>query len=175
MNSSEGSPPGQLVAAVVGAPRGLQGEVSLLLRTDLADERFAEGQQLSTQNPAFPVLTVAKLSYYRGRAYARFVEVGTREEAEELRGTEVLVTPVLEEDAWYPHELVGILVEDSAGQVLGTVEGLLTGLAQDLLEVDSGGQTVLVPLVSELVPVIDIAARRIVVTPPAGLFPETEE
>jgi 16S rRNA processing protein RimM len=35
---------------------------------------------------------------------------------------------------------------------------------------DSGGSEILIPLAEQIVPVIDTAARRIVIDPPAGLL-----
>jgi 16S rRNA processing protein RimM len=42
--------------------------------------------------------------------------------------------------------------------------------AHDLLVIDREGSEVLVPFVRGFVPEVDIAARRIVVTPPEGLL-----
>lgn len=162
----------KLVAGIVGAPRGLRGEVSVILRTDLPEERFEPGTTLTTNRPEWPALTVESLGYHRDRAYLTFAEITTREEAEALKGAELLVDPDLEEeDAWYAHELIGLRVLDSEERKLGVVTGLQVGLAQDLLEVEANGQTVLVPLVIELVPEVDPAAGIVRVTPPDGLFP----
>jgi 16S rRNA processing protein RimM len=53
---------------------------------------------------------------------------------------------------------------------VGVVANLLPGAAQDLLEIrQPDGSMALVPLVEALVPLVDAAAARIVVDPPAGL------
>ena len=75
----------------------------------------------------------------------------------------------IEEDAWYDHQLVGLdVVRD--GAVVGRVSRVDHLPAQDLLVVVQDGQEVLVPFVKAIVPEVDVAARRVVVTPPAGLF-----
>ncbi|HSP90596.1 MAG TPA: PRC-barrel domain-containing protein, partial [Vicinamibacterales bacterium] len=70
----------------------------------------------------------------------------------------------------YHHDLVGCRVETPGGDVVGEVvrvEG--SGEASRLVVESSRGEE-LVPLASEMVPVIDTAARRIVVAAPDGLL-----
>jgi 16S rRNA processing protein RimM len=43
------------------------------------------------------------------------------------------------------------------------------GPAQDLISVDDGGRTFLVPLVKQIVVEVDVDARRVTIDPPAGL------
>lgn len=160
----------QLVAGIIGTPRGLQGEVSVIVRTDWPEERFQPGVDLDTNSTSHPVLTITEVKSHRDRLYLRFAQVNSREQAEELKHVELLVDPLEEEDAWYVEQLVGLDVVDPDGRVLGVVTGLQVGLAQDLLEVLAGGQTVLVPLVQEIVPEVDLESGRVRVTPPAGLF-----
>ncbi|WP_026535149.1 ribosome maturation factor RimM [Arthrobacter sp. H14] len=104
-----------------------------------------------------------------------------------------------EDDAWYEHELVGLKVRvvsdagegalegagepareddapaavrpDSPYEEVGTVSGLNTMPAQDLLVVEtSGGDEVLVPFVAEIVPEVNVGGGYILLDPPAGLF-----
>jgi 16S rRNA processing protein RimM len=82
-----------------------------------------------------------------------------------------------EDDAWYDHQLTGLdVVRDDV--VVGRVIRVDHLPAQDLLivrPVSGSGSEVMVPFVSAIVPTVDIAAGRIVVTPPAGLFEELAE
>ena len=71
----------------------------------------------------------------------------------------------------YVHELVGLAVEDESGAPLGRVRDILEGGGQDLLVVARDGRPdVLVPDVPEIVVGVDVAAGRMVVRPPEGLF-----
>lgn len=159
-----------VVAAKVGAPRGLKGEVSLFLSTDREEECFAVGQQVRSTHPDFPVLTVERLTYGRGRAFAYFEEVRNRDDSEALTGSQILVPALSEEDAWYPSELEGIPVFSVSGETLGTVKKLELGAAQDRLVVSTESGEVMVPFVEALVPIVDVKERRVVVDPPEGLF-----
>jgi len=68
--------------------------------------------------------------------------------------------PPTEEDEYYAFQLVGLAVEEESGRALGTVKVVEPGVANDVLELDTG---VLLPMVEDCVREIDLAARRIVV------------
>ena len=97
-----------LLAGIVGAARGLRGEVSVDVRTDRAQSVFDEGATLATSSPAHPELVVVLAREHSGRLFVQFEDVTTREDAEALRGVELLVEPESEDDAWYAAELEGL-------------------------------------------------------------------
>lgn len=163
----------QLTAAVVGAPHGLRGEVYLDIRTDDPD-RLAPGCVLDTDSRDVPHLTVESLRAHRGRVMATFAEVTDRSAAEAVRGTLLLVEEEPEEDAWYPHELVGLEARTPGGDVLGEVVALQAGVAQDLLVVRHAGRRVMVPFVHAIVPVVDVGGGTVTIDAPRGLFDEEE-
>lgn len=74
-----------------------------------------------------------------------------------------------EPDAWYDHQLVGLQVIRE-GVAVGKVLRVDHLPAQDLLAIDADGAEVLVPFVKAFVPEVDVAAGRILITPPLGLF-----
>jgi len=163
----------ELVVARVGAANGLQGMVRLEVRTDDPAGRLAPGTVLPTDPADRGPLTVVQSVERSGSWYARFAEVPDRTAAEALRGTLLLVTAddEDEEDAWYPHELVGLPVQDTTGRHVGTVAGIEHLPAQDVLVLteESGART-LVPFVAEIVPLVDVPGRRVVIDPPHGLL-----
>ena len=58
------------------------------------------------------------------------------------------------------------------GARVGVVTGLITGDAQDLLQValDDADAEALVPFVEEIVPEVDLEAGTLMLTPPPGLL-----
>lgn len=162
-----------LTVARVGKAHGLRGEVALDLRTDIPDERLADGTVLTTEPAAAGPLTVVSTRVSSGRWYARFAGVDSREAAEALRGTDLVVEVEGsdEEDAWYVHELEGLRAELTDGTVVGTVLGLEHLPAHDALVVrEAGGERTLVPFVTQIVPTVDVPGGRVVLTPPGGLL-----
>ncbi|MHB1489548.1 MAG: ribosome maturation factor RimM, partial [Cellulomonas sp.] len=76
-----------------------------------------------------------------------------------------------EEDAWYPHELVGLRAEHVDGRVIGTILALEHLPAHDALLIrETTGERSLVPFVRAIVPVVDVPGGRVVLDPPGGLL-----
>ena len=164
-----------LVVGRLGRPHGLKGELTVAVRTDDAQGRFVPGAWFLT-DPDVGALVLAAARQHTDRWVLRFEDVTTREHAEDLRDVTLLVDAAAdepEEDAWLVGDLVGLQARTPDGRVLGTVAALESGAAQDLLVVDTGSERVLVPFVTALVPVVDVAAGHVVVDPPGGLFPES--
>ena len=172
-----------LVVGRLGRPHGLKGELTVAVRTDDAEGRFAPGAVFRT-DPDVGELVLTASRRHQDRWVLRFDGIASREEAELLREVQLLVdaaTDEPEDDAWLVADLVGLAALTGDGRRLGTVVSLDIGAAQDLLVVDTSSadpvpgaapsaRRVLVPFVSALVPVVDVAAGHVVLDPPGGLF-----
>jgi 16S rRNA processing protein RimM len=84
----------------------------------------------------------------------RPVERGTWLEVEDAQ------LPATEEDEYYAFQLVGLTVEEENGRALGSVTAVTPGVANDVLELDSG---VLLPMVEDCVREVDLERGRILV------------
>lgn len=163
----------------VGKAHGLKGEVSLILRTDVPEDRLYQGAQLEVAEASYeiPTVTVEKTRIQQGRWYVKFAEIVDRTAAEKFRGATLNVTLNRDEefaedpDAWYPEELKGLAVKTPTGEVLGKVLDLQNYPAHDVLLVRAvSGEKVMLPFVEEFVPEIDLDAQEVIATPPGGLF-----
>jgi 16S rRNA processing protein RimM len=165
-----------LVVGRVGKPHGVRGEVTVEVRTDDPDARFAPGSSLRTDPAARGPLTVTEARPRSGGLVVSFSGVVDRAGAEALRGTMLVVDtadlpPITEADEWYDHQLVGLAAVSPAGETLGTVADVLHSPASDLLVLhDGAGREHLVPFLRAFVPSVDVPGGRVVVDPPEGLF-----
>lgn len=66
--------------------------------------------------------------------------------------------PPTGEDEYYAFQLVGLEVVEETGRTLGTVAAVEPGVANDVLELDTGA---LLPMVEECVRRVDLEAGRI--------------
>jgi 16S rRNA processing protein RimM len=164
-----------VVVGRIGRPHGVRGEVTVEVRTDDPDLRFVPGAVLRTDPPERGPITIAGVHWHSGTLLLRLEGVDSREAAEAVRNTE-LVVPVAElpeiedPDSYYDHQLVGLTARLSDDAVLGEVTAILHE-AQDLLVVRrvEGGE-VLIPFVSAIVPTFDLDGGFVVVDPPEGLL-----
>jgi 16S rRNA processing protein RimM len=166
----------QVVIGRIGRPHGIRGEVTVEVRTDSPDDRYAPGAVLLTEPAASGPLTVAAVRWHQGRMLLALEGVLTRNAAEALRGV-ILSASVDESDApqdpdeFYDHQLRGLRAELADGSALGEVADVIHLPSQDLLSIiRPDSREVLVPFVTEFVPTIDVAGGRVVVTPPPGLL-----
>ena len=161
------------VGAVAGA-FGVRGEVRLKSFCAEPADIAAYGP-LSTEDGArrFEVTLIRPVK--TGYA-ARLSGVATKEAADALRGTRLYAPrgalPALPDDEFYHADLVGLVAHDTGGTRLGTVAAVLDHGAGDLLELRGPGLAapVLVPFTRAIVPTVDLAAGRVIIDPPAGLF-----
>ncbi|MCR2811634.1 ribosome maturation factor RimM [Microbacterium sp. zg.Y1090] len=180
--SAAKTPRAQLRVGRLVKAHGLKGALKLELYTDDPDRRFVPGAQFTLQVPETSpwhgkTVTVREFRWMNSHPVVFFDDVEDRE------GAETLVRAILwidqddtdeapEPDAWYDHQLVGLdVVRD--GQVFGRVVRVDHLPAQDLLIVRPTGSDdaeILVPFVKAIVPEVDLAAGRVIVTPPAGLL-----
>ncbi len=166
----------QLAVGRVGRPHGLSGEVTVEVRTDDPDKRFAAGSVLRTEPAARGPLTVSSSRWHSGRLLVRFGDCRDRQDAEELRGTMLVVDSdeiqvPADPDEFYDHQLIGLDVVTVAGEPVGSVADVRHH-GQDLLVIAGArsGTDILVPFVAQLVPEVDVAAGRLVIDPPPGLL-----
>lgn len=137
---------------------------SVVALGDSADGRGARRFEVEQSAPGRP-----------GEVRLRLEGVGDRDSAEALRGRLVLgesrFLEPLGEGEFYWHELIGCSVETSDGTRLGVVRELWETGAHDVLVVESeAGERYLISTAREIVPEIDLEARRVVVEPIPGLL-----
>lgn len=166
------------VVATIGKAHGLRGEVALIVRTDVPDERFIAGAAFTTDPASAGPLTIASVRRAAGRWLVAFEGRADRTAAEDLRGVELVIdAPTSDEaEAWYESELIGLAAVTPAGVELGEVVGLEYYPAQDVLVVrEPAGERVLVPFVTAIVTEVDIPGGRVIIDPPVGMFGGAEE
>jgi len=172
-----------LIVGRIGRPHGVRGEVTVEVRTDEPEQRFAAGSVLITDAAAArpevdvpPTLTIEEVRWHQGRALVLFDGVYERDLAENLR--EVLlcvdaaeVAPPDDPDEFNDHQLVGLSAVSPGGEVLGEIARIDHAPSSDLLVLAlPGGRSALVPFVKAIVPEVDLAGGRVVVDAPAGLL-----
>jgi 16S rRNA processing protein RimM len=137
----------------VGRPHGLDGAFVVEDPSD-DPERFAVGAQLLVAGETAEVIGAK-------RSGGRLVVKLDRSVA---RGAILSVPraalPATAEDEYYVFELVGLSVEEEGGRQLGRVQDVAPGVANDVLELDTGTA---LPLVEDCVLSVDLEGGRILV------------
>jgi 16S rRNA processing protein RimM len=111
----------------------------------------------------------------KGVLLARIKGVEDRNAAERLKGLRLYMRradlPPPEDDEFYEADLIGLAATREDGSAFGTIRAVNDFGAGASLEIeDPSGKIVVVPFTNAAVPVVDIANKRVVVAPPAGLL-----
>jgi 16S rRNA processing protein RimM len=169
-----------VVVGRIGRPHGVRGQVTVEVRTDDPDLRFAPGTTLLTDPASRGPLTVEAARWHSGTLLLTLAGpdggvITDREGADALRNTQLLVPveelPQLEDpDSFYDHQLVGLAVELPDGSPIGEVTGVRHEGTELLVIRRSEGGELLVPFVSAMVPTVDLPNGRLVIDPPEGLL-----
>jgi|SRR5579885_1977537 16S rRNA processing protein RimM len=155
----------------IGAAHGVRGEVRLHSFT--ADPAaIADYGPLETADGR--VFEIEALRPAKDHFVAKLAGIVDRDAAERLANVKLYVPrerlPAPEApDEYYHADLIGLSVFDRSGRKIGTVIAIQNFGAGDLIEVkpDDDGKTELLPFDRISVPVVDIAAGKIIVDPPA--------
>ncbi len=169
-----------LLVGQVWRAHGVKGEVKVVPETDdpsrFEDLRLVFVGTTPASAVARRVETVRLQPTKRGLlAIVKFEGVDSREEVDALRRSHVFARegdlPALEGDEYYIHDLIGLEVLTVAGEIVGTVEDVIAGPAQEVLVVARRDKkAVMIPVVDEFVDEIDLEERRIVIRPIEGLL-----
>lgn len=115
-----------------------------------------------------------------GMVFARLSGIDDRDAAEALKGTRLYVPrsmlPEPLEDEFYHADLVGLRADLVAGGTLGTIRAVHDFGAGPVLEIAAGeADAVMTPFSRAVVPVVDLAAGRVLVDPPPGLLDSAKD
>lgn len=107
---------------------------------------------------------------------ARIGGIDDRNQAEALKGTELYVArgalPDEDEDEYYYTDLIGLAAYGTDGNKLGVVKTMNNFGAGEVMEIElEAGGSAMIPFTKSAVPLVDLAAARIVADPPSGLMP----
>lgn len=137
----------------VGRPHGIDGAFFVEQPSD--DQRWWKtGATFLAGGEAVEVVAHRRSSGRPVIKLDRHVERGTVLEVERD------ALPPTEEDEYYVFELVGLPVVEENGRALGSVKVVVPGVANDVLELDTG---VLLPMVEECIVKVDLEASCITV------------
>ena len=167
----------QVCLGVITGAVGVRGEVRIKPYTAHPLDVASYGPVTTKEGASFKLSNV-KTS--KGGISAKLAGIEDRDAASAMRGVELFVDraklPAPQEEEFYYVDLIGMDVETSGGEKVGTVNSVHDFGAGDLLEVAlwasdrSKSETVFVPFRKEVVVDVRLAEGRIVIDPPDGLL-----
>lgn len=154
---------------------GLKGEVAVSVLGG-RPERLNELRTVEVGRTAERTETrsIESVEAQNGRTVVKLGGIGTRTEADALRGLWLFVeesrTAKLPAGSYYVHDIVGMTVVSDEGRKLGILQDVLNLPGGDLWVVQTDGGEAMIPAVREFVKTVDLAERTIVVHMIEGLL-----
>ena len=104
----------------------------------------------------------------------KFEDIDSEEDADKLLKSELYLPleflPQLTGNKFYYHEIVGFEAEDLSFGLVGIVKGVNDTTNQAILEIDSNGSEILIPLIDDFIKSVDREQKKIILEVPEGLI-----
>lgn len=152
-----------------------KGEVLIKLDTD-EPETYTEMESVFVEYNENLVPFFIERSYLHKSTLlrAKFEDIDTEEDAEDMIGTEVYLPltllPELPEDKFYFHEIIGFDVQDAEHGNIGKIVSINDTTSQALFEIDKDGKQILIPMNDQFIDKLDKKNKTIHVITPEGLI-----
>lgn len=170
-------PEGYMAVGLITSVHGLRGEVKVELHTDFP-ERFAPDVEVYLGEELEKV-TIRSARPHQGQMLLQFHDIENRTGAEELRGLWIFIPDeqavTLEEDTYYVHDIIGLSVQTTGGEALGTVEEVLFTGANEVYIVKTPGEPsreILLPAIADVIKEVNLTEGTLVIEPMPGLLDE---
>lgn len=155
-------------------PHGLKGEVRIFSFAG-QPENIQHYKKLVLVTPGGKLSSPYSTEKFRIKgksAIVRLESVNDRNGAEAITGMGVLILkedlPQPENNEFYLYQMEGLAVITDQGRRLGTVTGIFSNGAQDLLVVQDNDQEYLIPILDSII--LHQDTEKIVIAPPPGLL-----
>jgi len=159
----------RLLVGRIGRAHGIGGEATIEVRTDEPQLRFAIGARVQTDTRGD--LTITSHRLHNGTLLRGFAGVTDRNGVEALRDTllyaDVDITEQSAPNEYHVMQLIGCQAFLESGELFGELTDVLNLPGQDVLSIATASGEVLIPFVQQLVPHVDVVARKVIVIPPS--------
>ena len=170
-----------LVVGLITSCHGIKGQLKVKSLTDF-EERFIKPGMRWVQKEKEPPLEIKLTSGFRQPGRATFIisleGINSRNDAEQLKKFKILVKtdnlPRLQKEEFHLLELINLQVktlENDKLKIIGKVLDLENEKNNLLvIQLFKNQKEVLIPLVEEIVPLVDIKNNFLIINPPKGLL-----
>jgi len=162
-----------LLLGKVAKAHSMQGEVKIFPYSGQPENisLYSELVLVDSKGKLSPPLTVLSSRPQGKVAITRLHSISDRDKAESIEGMGVLLArkylPKLDDNEFYWHQYIGKNVKIVSGEMIGKIETVFPGGAQDIMVVKNGSREILIPILASIV--IKESSSEIVIDPPPGL------
>jgi 16S rRNA processing protein RimM len=165
------SEPEYVTIGQILAPWGIKGKLKVKVTTDFPRQRFNPSSKLFINRQP---MTIDSVEWHKGKAIVKLHTIDSIEEAQKLRGQLIEIhhsqLQPLPEGQYYHFQLIGLAVQTTQGERLGTITEILTTESHDIYVVNGDRGEILIPAIDDVVKSIDLNKECIIIEPIDGLL-----
>jgi len=168
-----------VLVGIFGAAHGVRGEVRLKSYTG-DPMAIADYPRLTDESGKTKFKIVSARPVKDDILVARVDGIADRTAAEKLTNISIYMPradlPPADEEEFYHADLIGLRAETRDGVLIGTIANVLNFGAGDILDVRPElGDNLLLPFTKKVVPIVEIANRRVIVDMPDEVIVREED
>lgn len=153
---------------------GIKGEAKI----GFSNQSFIEKAKIIFIGNDKKEVNVTSVRFHKNFAIMKFKEINSINELIEFKGQNIYIpkekaVKSLDKNEFLINDLIGLKVFDNEENYVGNIEEVRKSLANDIICIKppiENKDLILVPFVSELVPIVDIENNKIIIKPIEGLL-----
>jgi len=159
----------------IARPHGIRGEVKVTPLTDWP-EKYEEFRSvyLELEDKNGEWVDIEKARIQGSRVILKLSGIDDRTHAETIRGYNLKVREetcsALPDGSYRISHLIGLGVNTTSGEQLGTIVDVMRMPSQDVYIIDAGGKEILIPAVKKFIKQVDVQNKVMIIEPIEGLL-----
>ena len=147
-------------------PQGIKGEIKIdPISPNLNRYKQLDKIYIALKNE-MQTYSVQKARLSDRFVFLKLLGIDSRDDAEKLRGAEVLIEEIdlirPAENEYFVHDLIGCQVVEKNGQIIGVLRDVLQISSNDVyVIVGESGEEILVPAIKDVIEKVDISNKQI--------------
>jgi len=164
-----------IVLGTITKPHGIKGEVKAhLYHPPIGYPAIGDTVRLKGENELDIQAVIENIQLVSPKTIIKFKEINNREDADSIRSAEILAErdqlPELKGDDYYLVDLIGLQVLDENQHLIGRISDVLDLPANDVLVVVEQDNEYLIPLIDDVVKLIDFEKNTVTIHVMDGLL-----
>lgn len=160
----------RLRVGIVSSVHGIKGECKVFPTTDDM-KRFKKLKKVYADDKE---LELESVKFFKNMVIVKFKGIDTPEDIQKYRNKDLMIdredAVPLEEGEYFINDLIGCTVIDEDGKMIGECKDIFPTGANQVMEVDTGNRSFLIPYIKQCILDVDLADREIKVHVLDGLM-----
>jgi 16S rRNA processing protein RimM len=159
---------------IIVKPQGIKGEVKVK-PVSPDPERFNYLEKVYIRLKNVQTYSIENIRISNSFVFLKFAQINSRNDAELLRGKEILISEDqlidLDDGEYFVHDLIGCQIISEDGLIIGEIEDIIQSSSNDIYLVKNRkGHEYLIPAIADVIQKVDIQAKQVTIHVLDGLL-----